>query len=1244
MIPQPCQIADPPYTRGSIALLAFVIERAADFDGLRATVLLDTDAFGSSKDLEAVVSVNLSRTVLGAADRLRRKGFAPYLLDYAASASILNELYDPATTAYTIKWELDRRALEVEALSELGASTASLLSTDSATPAPMVEVRIDSRRWLPKGYGLRVALALKTRHLDGAHHLVEINEDGDGGYRISCLFELDRTPETFTMVVDPCDRPGFWINGVAVTLSDDEAVSPAQPPTVTSPTPVRTPVRSAPGRQVKTHASITPGLGIPIWDHRFAERVVQSFDRFNALLADTTFRHVSTQRDIAIYKKEVLDHPVGILKGAGAYPGGRGAMWDMLAVVQTAGARRVCECLSPIGGWNEQVKEHLRVATGDATFENDTLIEQLSPVSFLVHANNKAVWPTSARDATVVSTVITSPDRLQCVVASVDNDPALPILKPGNVRAHVDVGGWDIESIEEAIRVTHIIQFDPKGWIPSTLLNAVSTGIPLAVDAVYQYAQKHGAPPFVVTYPRTHRITKAEYDHPKGLFQLAGVLDLGQPPQDGDIGGPSQRLEVRLDLNVWSAGDVNVESSQPVTLGTSPLYGDAAVLVVVDGGKSDIELRISKGKRGTGIVVNGTRQKVEEVQEEEVPRLQSSLSIGSLPISIPTSRNQSPTGSLERSVNWESPAGRLSTSAFLTDQPTPPRTEPPFSQIGIKGGIPRVPLQASEAERGREVKHHGVTALAKLSKAHTSVDGWSLVSTLRSGLSIHKRNPTTIGASSSAMTKGCKVIEGYSAQEVFAVVKSLGCRKVWDDLLEGGRRIEYFGQGFDVTYLTLKSLFPMSSRDLITVNADQLLDAMTGLPTIATASSSVTDTLVSTQAATGIAAEAATAVRGKLILSGWILEPIDPYTSSHHPIPSTKATYYHQLDLAGSIPIALHGYMVSAAPKSVAAVETYLKTHGAPPYVAWPPTIMTQESENGVQSALQMKHVKITRQEFDHPTSQFLTEITLTPNALLRSPVKSSTRRPGATSPDLIRSETFELELDPQLSTLPAESSEEEDDHLLLTNVIIDISRYSSGYHVTSTTTNDMPDLRIVVMEIPPPPTHSATHFPSSKDGNSGANGAAGGNDAGTESGTSAGGNNPDSPSRNSVPSASSATTAGGKTKSNVKKHSIKVLVPVPQPSASTGPDAAAPAGDPSAVIRIFPTAPKSVGVAGLWSAAAVGDSACNVTVNGVKVEVVSHRTVDSKKERLKKRMRSVFANGNSGPRSPPFFCMAISD
>ncbi|ORZ14862.1 hypothetical protein BCR41DRAFT_386716 [Lobosporangium transversale] len=266
-----------------------------------------------------------------------------------------------------------------------------------------------------------------------------------------------------------------------------------------------------------------------------------------------------------------------------------------------------------------------------------------------------------------------------------------------------------------------------------------------------------------------------------------------------------------------------------------------------------------------------------------------------------------------------------------------------------------------------------------------SEDKWSVVSDTKSGMKVTKRFMPAEISDQVPLVRGEKVIEGFSLEEIATVISTLGTRSKLDGLFDSGEMLESFGSGCAIFHHVLKSYFPLPlpARDLYFVTATAAAEAGARCPQIVIVSTSIPpEAAVATpqhlfpspSAQTEPLIEAAssplaTASSSKLKatqsrplahlhLSAWILEGIDPYSSSHHPIPSTRVTFMTALDLGGSVPQRISGLLQTTFPKMITQVESYLQQQATPPIVRIPTQMVIQnisdtvsideERENGV--------------------------------------------------------------------------------------------------------------------------------------------------------------------------------------------------------------------------------------------------------------------------------------------------------
>ncbi|KAJ3292816.1 hypothetical protein HK104_004991 [Borealophlyctis nickersoniae] len=890
----------------------------------------------------------------------------------------------------------------------------------------------------------------------------------------------------------------------------------------------------------------TPDISLPIYPSRFSSEITRAYQLFNALLSDPDgFRPVGTQKDIAMYRKDVAGHPVGVLKGEDLYK-------------QTLTFLLLCVVLDEI--------------TGDSQFESAELIEQLSPVSLLSHVTFKAIWPTSQRDATVVTATTSSSRRYQFVTTSVAGDPALPPVKNGVVRAHVDIAGWDVEEVasinsdeESSIRITYIAQ------------------MPLMVAAVVDYLRDYPPPPCLLNIGRGTTITRLNFDQDTSVYSLS--LKAGDGDEERDPCAIEIRLDRRWDKDVdakYVAADGG-EGPGTVECGIDSSYGEGAVVFRIMGSgideREEAALSICRGEPETGMVVNGRHivvaPKLPANSASEVPSTPPSEPLPILSKSV--SETVDPRSSLAPSPSkgiWGSPAGPsagMSSSMWFdrpTDAPSDTTQNVETPSTTTTPQVP-IPVRPSDLDRTRQLYNTAETALSRLVRLQRDTEEWGLVSIVKSGLAVYRKTSEMGGLPNVPLFKGVKVVEGFSPEEVHAVVRSFHCRKTWDETFEDGKFLEYCGDGVHVSYATLKGFFPISRRDLITVSMDKLIPATSGgtaLPTIFSATTSITEDLLSAEAQSRVSADLSPSkTRAHLVISGWVLEPIDPYEDpNHHPIPSTRATCFYKLDLCGAVPHAAHAVLVGSVPRCPASIETYLKEHGPLPYVRWPGPSrrigegLSSSDDRGREDEAardrppvqrNREDVRVVREEVDHKGAEFAVGFEAS------WPASRISKDAGRGDGDDDGTETFHMEMEDQVNEVGGAGSRTFNVHAedLVLELTVDISRWPSGYSVTwvteegGTSGRAGPDLKIEVVEIPPPPTHSATHFRTDEGGEGG--GVAGEGGSGVSAELSSG----------TLKNRQRSMSSNGGPPNGVTKHAVRVYVVPSDNDAATSPSSPRP-------------------------------------------------------------------------------------
>lgn len=142
--------------------------------------------------------------------------------------------------------------------------------------------------------------------------------------------------------------------------------------------------------------------------------------------------------------------------------------------------------------------------------------------------------------------------------------------------------------------------------------------------------------------------------------------------------------------------------------------------------------------------------------------------------------------------------------------------------------------------------------------------------------------------------------------------------------------------------------------------------------------------------------------RGTLYMSGWILEAIDPYTTTtNHPIPSMRVTYVTALDLGNSVPSYISNLVANNwATKKIQAVESYLKSKGPPPFISQPNPALV--FSNGTLSGTEQDDMKWLMINANYDKDKHHYKVTNQIRFNKTKPVQKSTVRPTEDIPPVV--------------------------------------------------------------------------------------------------------------------------------------------------------------------------------------------------------------------------------------------------
>ncbi|KAF9195975.1 hypothetical protein BGZ50_002777, partial [Haplosporangium sp. Z 11] len=723
-------------------------------------------------------------------------------------------------------------------------------------------------------------------------------------------------------------------------------------------------------------------------------KVNSSYAYFNSLLHEppASWKSVSTQRGVQISKLDVQGHAPGIVKGEGVFDDF--TIWDIKAVLDCASARKI---------WDKMFDEsHMLQQATPSSILNYVRLKGFWPTS----PKDMAVLNTTFVTKDAIHYFATSVDDTQ-------QFPTIPPPVSPFVRSEVVVSGWYLESIKpKSVRVVYIAQAAPTGWVvPGTALGAMTTEMPLCVAEIIKYLEAYGSPPTLVSI-RRGRALGIDYLHEKSSFRLEYVQDsnpvfsghralLQQQQQqqalaadrhrrstvDCTVGvgaaegqqysspklGPTDKLlaEIRLDARIWARnGDCEITIDPPpskVTCTCVPHDGTGYRLriehssgrAVPAGGKVLLMAR-KPVKSGCGIVVNGVAIKMPSMEHLEQWTVQKAPTL-----------DKEKDKEKEKEKDKEQEKHKLTLSlvdgalAGNENQDEDEDVGPETNANGQETGSPTAGednlLPSSESNgKGSDEKRAPATLHSPLQYAQGAMDlltrirddaedSWAVVSDSK-GMRVTKRFMPTEISNQVPLVRGEKVIEGFSLEEIATVIGTLGTRSKLDDLFESGEMLQSLGAGCSIFHHVLKSYFPLPlpARDLYFITVTASAEASVRCPQIVILSTSVPPEFVS--ASNTLSSSLAHArPRAHLHLSAWILERIDPYSSSH-PIPSTRVTYMTALDLGGSVPQRVSALIQTTFPKMILQVESYLQFHAAPPIVRIPVQMVTGASSESLSA------------------------------------------------------------------------------------------------------------------------------------------------------------------------------------------------------------------------------------------------------------------------------------------------------
>ncbi|WWC68792.1 uncharacterized protein I206_102727 [Kwoniella pini CBS 10737] len=716
--------------------------------------------------------------------------------------------------------------------------------------------------------------------------------------------------------------------------------------------------------------------------------ISQRSDAAHKSIASLIRRNYIYSRGVAIHQLNSIDKTLIVFRAEAVFVGV--GIWDLFAVIASPGARLV---------WD---KSHEDADLLEDVNELTDLWHIKSKAAWPISARDSVMLRTTYKSPSSVHLFGFSTD-------DTDLFPRIPaVTDPNVIRTQIDLQGWSVESLSpNTTQVTLLEQSDPRGWsnkssIPQVMMSTLAGIGEFAIKhgAPPVATRLGGARVLSSRYDVEQETFKFEYEAAEARRSNSSSTHTSFPlpvavknpdPENGGSEASSLRsmnvsrplsnieCEIRCDADQWSNSFAILIDPPQQSISAlrrhrlSPSGGGLWLTIehdptVLENDKVAITVRRGTAQPGkTSVTVNGSKVKIdlEDLPDGEVQLLKkqkrgrptrvpldqppalgtlrkkrSNLDLGTISAANSPDPNQSPIASSASTFTkyamplskWYNVAAETTRAAII-----PMATAKPATVSGSK------PVDAA------------VKALSQLAKIHADRDGestdpnsWQPVSD-REGLRIEKKSVGHVSESFPVFRAG-RIIEGFTAEDVSAAVSSL--RK--DERFDRPTTLQSFGHGITTSHMIAHTTFPFRGRSMLVATIVARMPdppppspsqhgPHTPLSTIFHASSSSFDT-----EAIGldwIKYNPTALPQGHIILEGWIIETIDPYSHEQYAIPSTRCMYVASVDYSGSMPLSVNNMLNSSLPRALLSIESVLKGSGSPSRARSPPMLVLAPEE-----------------------------------------------------------------------------------------------------------------------------------------------------------------------------------------------------------------------------------------------------------------------------------------------------------
>ncbi|KAJ3098535.1 hypothetical protein HDU97_003954 [Phlyctochytrium planicorne] len=855
---------DPQRVRANLTLAGWALKKVDG--GVKATYIVQVDVGGTvPSSLLKLLQSQTPKAIKDIQTYLSSRGPTPHLpLQTSALAPtpnvITTDSHDPATETFTASIQFKEGA-------RYGGSVSYVLPLKSFGRG--VDVRCDGTAKVVKVVGSDMEGIVVRCSVEKGSGEADVRIDleikpGNSGFTVNGRSMLEEPVVVAVATTKKVEKPKQKVSPVSPTFPQRGSSKAMMDRSPTSPSPPHQQQQQPPPQQSPPEPP-APQKFVPKPyptqpPHRHSSTLDSAHSRLRQLVSpNTTWAPHSVTPD-GITITTYASTPMPIVRGDALIPSPH-TIHELISIILSIPARSV---------W-------------DPRFHGGRVLSVLSSSDAVSYTMQKGQFPVAGRELVTGVRVVVEEDEGWVIATSVEEDDI--VGDPKRVRGDLKVAGWWLKRTGEGVEACYVVDVDVKGTIPSSLLKMLQYQTPRAIREVQSYLSANGALPILIRSPA---FSPSPNLSPQTITSENSTITVSLSFDRPDLYGGSASIFI------------------PEKMYPSRTIADVeAVLTPAVGGVAAVR---AVGDDADGIG-NGRVLKI-SIDGSKVSGKVDSLKV----MLVVTSRQaKSSVGDWEITWNGESIPARDPSlpEPIVSKQPQQQqqRQVPAAAQPAVQTPKPPAYIPHRHTESS-------VRALKLLKALFVDETMWAVETEDQRGVRI---STIEVEGNTMPIVRGDAVFGSeWSVEDVLAVVRNIGARKIWDQRFEDGTIKEWLNPNEFVFQAWLRSSKPQNDRDVAGLQVT-IYDSSTQTHYIMI--TSVTDPLVPLDPRR---------TRSDIAVAGWIIRP-SPKTSTPGSRPGVSVTYVVKVDTnddsnQGAFP-KIHAYLIAL---QVAEVLSYLETYGVP--------------------------------------------------------------------------------------------------------------------------------------------------------------------------------------------------------------------------------------------------------------------------------------------------------------------------